>query len=225
MTDILTAQPKRLQCRRCLRPQNSCICQWIRPTSHTTEILILQHPMEVHQAKGSARLLHLSLPHSRLVVGESFDDGALRALLFEPFPPEENDVTDDRPVRPLLLYPIEDAATDNSHSLQPHDSITDAADSVRHRLVVLDGTWRKSRKMLHLNPLLQQLPRLALQNSPASNYRIRKAHRPDQLSTYEATCHALTELEGDAEKYRPLLQAFEGFVAQQQLHVMRHTPG
>ena len=29
-------------------------------------MLILQHPLEVHHPKGSARLLHLSLPHSRI---------------------------------------------------------------------------------------------------------------------------------------------------------------
>lgn len=83
------------------------------------------------------------------------------------------------------------------------------------RLIVLDGTWRKSRKMLYLNPLLQQLPRLQLQGMPASHYLIRKAHRPDQLSTLEATCAALVELEGNAEKFSPLLSAFDGFVAQQ----------
>ena len=35
-------------------------------------------------------------------------------------------------------------------------------DPSRLRLIVLDGTWRKSRKMLYRNPLLQQLPRLSL---------------------------------------------------------------
>ena len=192
---------------------------------HTTEVLILQHPMEEHQAKGSARLLHLSLPHSRLVVGERFDDAALRALLFAPFLPEENGCDNDRPVRPLLLYPLDDAVLDNRQLSPSQDSITHAADSVRHRLVVLDGTWRKSRKMLHLNPLLQQLPRFALCNPPASHYAIRKAHRPDQLSTYEATCHALMELEGNAERFAPLLQAFDGFIAQQQSHVVHHAAG
>jgi DTW domain-containing protein YfiP len=70
--------------------------------------------------------------------------------------------------------------------------------------------------MLHLNPMLQQLPRLALHNPPASHYAIRKAHRPHQLSTFEATCHALAQLENTREKYQPLLAAFEGFVMQQQ---------
>jgi DTW domain-containing protein YfiP len=69
--------------------------------------------------------------------------------------------------------------------------------------------------MLYLNPLLQQLPRLPLLNMPASQYVIRKAHAADQLSTLEATCHALVHLEGDAGKYQALLTAFKGFVAQQ----------
>jgi DTW domain-containing protein YfiP len=83
------------------------------------------------------------------------------------------------------------------------------------RLIVLDGTWRKSRKILYLNPLLQQLPRLSLRDTPPSHYLIRKAHRPDQLSTLEATCAALIKLEGNAERFQPLLTAFDGFVAQQ----------
>jgi len=80
---------------------------------------------------------------------------------------------------------------------------------------VLDGTWRKSRKMLYCNPLLQRLPRLPLQGLPVSRYRIRKAHRANQLSTLEATCAALTHLERDPERFAPLLAAFDGFVAQQ----------
>jgi DTW domain-containing protein YfiP len=83
------------------------------------------------------------------------------------------------------------------------------------RLIVLDGTWRKSRKMLYLNPLLQKLPRLPLRDTPPSQYRIRKAHKPDQLSTLEATCYALMQLEGNNEKYTALLEGFNGFVSQQ----------
>jgi DTW domain-containing protein YfiP len=87
------------------------------------------------------------------------------------------------------------------------------------RLVVLDGTWRKSRKMLYLNPLLQGLPRVALQGMPASHYRIRKAHAPDQLSTLEAAAYALMRLDGGEARFAPLLDAFDGFVAQQAARV------
>ena len=68
---------KRPACVQCLRPQSACICRWITSVAHSVEVLILQHPLEVSNPKGSARLLHLSLPHSRLVTGEVFDVPAL----------------------------------------------------------------------------------------------------------------------------------------------------
>ena len=84
------------------------------------------------------------------------------------------------------------------------------------RLWVLDATWRKSRKMLYLNPALQAMPRLSLQHCPPSIYKIRKAHSENQLSTLEASCYALQQLEHNAVDYSPVLNAFAAFVAEQQ---------
>ena len=192
-------QAPRARCPTCLRPHSACICAWATPLAHQVEVLILQHPLEVDHPKGSARLLHLSLPHSRLVVGEVFDEPSLRELLTAPW-------QDGRaPRQALLLYPETSDHTSSAQKLEP-------LQSTQIRLVVLDGTWRKSRKMLHQNPLLQQLPRLALHDLPASHYHVRQAHRPDQRSTLEATCAALAQLEGDAARFVPLLAAFDGFV-------------
>jgi DTW domain-containing protein YfiP len=83
------------------------------------------------------------------------------------------------------------------------------------RLVLLDGTWRKTRKLLHANPLLQALPRWPLPAPPPSRYTIRRAQRPDQVSTLEAACLALGHLEGEPARYVPLLSAFDGWVAEQ----------
>ncbi|RFB74290.1 DTW domain-containing protein [Herbaspirillum sp. 3R11] len=190
-------------CERCLRAQSSCICGWIRSLKPAAQVLILQHPLEVAQVKGSGRLLHLSLTGSVLAQGEQFNEEALRDLLFS----EAEGV----PVRPVLLYP-------HTPGL-PESVLPDLSTPQRLRLVILDATWRKSRKMLHLNPLLQALPRLPLIDPPASQYRIRKAHRADQLSTLEAACHALAQLESEHAKYLSLLQAFDGFVAQQGSYV------
>ena len=210
---------KRARCDRCLRPQSTCICQWVTPLAHVVEVLILQHPLEAAHAKGSARLLHLSLQHSRLVIGEVFDvPGCLARMDVAP----EGDVQSQNahvPKHNILLYPRlqTDRATPHASSTPTPPPLVSAClkEPSQLRLIVLDGTWRKSRKMLHLNPLLQQLPRLSLQGLPASQYSIRKAHRPGQLSTLEATCAALTQLEGDPDKCEPLLKAFDGFVAQQ----------
>ncbi len=164
-----------------------------------TEVLILQHPLEVHHAKNTAGLLHRSLPHSRILVGEVFDESVLHAAL-------------QAPLYTVLLYPPTDY---EGHAVPVPLDAARLADPTQVRLVVLDATWRKSRKMLHLSLFLQSLPRLALHELPASLYGIRKAHVPGQLSTLEATCAALAQLQGDPAPYRPLLQAFQGFVAQQ----------
>lgn len=187
----------RQRCAACLRPVSHCLCHWVSPVEHTTQVLILQHPLETFHAKNSARLLHLCLANSQLHVGEVFEPGQLRRWL-------------EAPGRNVLLYPAD------AHGLIPAPVFAGDpphADAAPARLVVLDATWRKSRKMLHLNPLLQELPRMSLEGVPPSVYRMRKAHRPDQLSTLEATCTALGRLEGDPERFAPLLQAFDGMVA------------
>ena len=180
-------------------------------------MVVLQHPLEVGHAKGSARLLHLSLPNSTLAIGEEFATAMLRSLIFEPLrtPSKSAGLA---PKRSILLYPDSPQAPMTGMPAPAAAVALDVPDLSRTRLIVLDGTWRKSRKMLYLNPLLQQLPRLALRDMPASHYRIRKAHKPDQLSTLEATCAALAQMDGNAEAWVPLLAAFDGFVSQQSEH-------
>ena len=206
---------RRPVCTACLRPQNACICRWVSPVVQAVEVLILQHPLEVNNPKGSARLLHLSLPGSRLVIGETFAD--LPALLTGPFP--GHDLAGE-PRQPALLYPqtppgMQQAILQGGNAENELSAPACWRDPARLRLVVLDGTWRKSRKMLQCNPLLLQLPRLALKDMPASRYLVRKAHRIDQLSTLEATCAGLAQLQGEAARFAHLLVAFDGFVAQQ----------
>ena len=184
----------------------ACICRWITTLHSAVELLILQHPLEVDNAKGSARLLHLSIAGSILMQGEVFDRDELGKVLS----------AGGR--QSVLLYP--DTPGNRLCATPP------AFDAALHsgldalRLVVLDGTWRKSRKMLYQNPVLQTLPRLPLVQMPASHYLIRKAHAPDQLSTLEASCYALGQLHGDAALFLPLLHAFDGFVAH-----FQHTGG
>ncbi len=155
-------------------------------------VLVLQHPDEADQAKGSARLMRLSLARCRVVVGETFEPATLRELL-------GGDVS-----AATLLYPAEavTAAIDASPAARPR------------QLVVLDGTWRKSLRMLYANPLLQSLPRWSVQPVAAARYQaLRKARRADQLSTLEATCAALAQIEDAPARYAPLLGAFDRFVA------------
>lgn len=154
----------------------------------------MQHPLEVAQTKGTGRLLHLNLTNSHLIAGELLTEDTIARI-------------SNPQRRSVLLYP--DSA-EHAPIANPQTIPTDL------RLIIVDATWRKSRKMLHLNPLLNTLPRLSLRDPPASRYAIRKAHQPHQLSTLEATCHALLQLGESPSALQTLLTSFDGFVAQQE---------
>jgi len=199
------AAERRALCPRCTRPRASCLCDLVVPVAPHVATLVLQHPQEQRQAKNSVGLLRLSLSDCSVWVGEQFDADELTRRLH---PPGRLS---------LLLYP----ATPG-HNAPPCPAPLPPPEQLQ--LVVLDGTWRKSLKLLHSHPALGALPRLALAAPPLTHYRsIRKARRPDQVSTLEATCQALAQLEGDAARYAPLLAAFEHFVQREQAR--RQPPG
>ncbi len=195
---------KRTPCARCHRPRCTCICGLIRPIANHVELLILQDTQEATHSKNTAGLLHLSLINSHVMPSNAntpLDSGPLREALYA------------GGKCPLLLYPPTPEA--KSLGLQEPAAFPQAAQPEQLRLVVLDATWRKSRKLLYLNPLLQRLPRIALENSPPSLYLIRKADSENQLSTLEASCYALQQLEQGRVDYSPLLDAMRKFVARQ----------
>ncbi|UZE02504.1 tRNA-uridine aminocarboxypropyltransferase [Pseudomonas mediterranea] len=177
----------RIHCPRCHRPQSHCLCPLIPSLDSRTRVLLLQHPSEVDHALNTARLAALGLNNAELIVGEVFEN--LPALLNQPG------------YRACLLFPGEDA--------QPMQAYGPSDDPLL--LVVPDGTWRKARKLLHLNPLLAALPRVTLADGGVSRYRLRKAPGPGALSTVEAIVQALRVLEAPMS-FEPLLRPFEALI-------------
>ncbi|WP_047302603.1 tRNA-uridine aminocarboxypropyltransferase [Pseudomonas fluorescens] len=177
----------RARCERCLRPTGHCLCPLIPRLPSRTRVLLLQHPSEVNHALNTARLAALGLRNAQLLVGEVFED--LPALLAQPG------------YRTCLLFPADDA--------QPLQAYAETDEPLL--LVVPDGTWRKARKLLHLNPSLAALPRVTLAAATPSRYRLRKAPGPGALSTLEAIVQALQVLEAPAS-FEPLLRPFEALI-------------
>lgn len=93
----------RPRCPHCHRALRTCICSLAQAVAHQAEVLILMHPMELHEAKGTGHLLHLCLPHSRVMVGEEFDAAELEAALHGSWASWAD--TDGAPRHSLLLYP------------------------------------------------------------------------------------------------------------------------
>ncbi|MBD9499889.1 tRNA-uridine aminocarboxypropyltransferase [Pseudomonas sp. BGr12] len=180
----------RARCPRCERPLNHCLCALIPHLDNRTRVLLLQHPSEVGHALNTARLAALGLVNAELLVGEDFSGLDLSAW------------------DACLLFPGESAVALAELAAQPVDK--------PRLLVVPDGTWRKARKLLHLNPNLAALPRVVLPEGLTSRYRLRKAPAEGALSTIEAVVHALDALDAPqshADLLRPFDALIEGQIA------------
>lgn len=177
----------RVACLRCARPIDHCLCALAPSLLSRSRIVILQHPDEAGHALNTARLAALGLRNARLLVGETF---AAQDYLLPGY-------------SPYVLFPgpqaLDARALAARHELAPR------------LLLVLDGTWRKARSLLHCNPELAALPRLALSDVPASRYRIRHAREVGALSTIEAVVHALNMLDAP-DNFDALLKPFDALI-------------
>lgn len=180
------------RCDRCHRPRLGCLCALIPDISSSTRLLVIQHPSERHHALNTARLLVAGLTNARLHVLETIEPGS---AVFQQL--------DDPCFETCLLFPGPTAVTlSGSPVLRPR------------QLVLLDGTWRKARKMLHMNPVLRALPQVALPSGYVSRYRLRKAPAADALSTIEAGVAALELIEPGPD-FKALLGPFDALIEAQ----------
>lgn len=173
-------------CLNCCRPIAHCLCALLTCLPNRVRVLVLQHPDEQRHALNTARLAVLGLAQAQLEVGESFAE--LDAWL--------------EPYYSVLLFPGEDAQE------LPCQAPLTAGRTLQ--LVVPDGTWRKARKLLYLNPQLAQLPRVCLPSGLTSRYRLRKAPSPGALSTIEAISYAL-QLQEQTD-FSALLKPFDALI-------------
>jgi len=205
----------RILCISCQRPQKACICAFTANIENELHVVVLQHPSEVSQTKGTIALLAKSLSSCQVIVGEDFskDESFLRIMtLFQP----------------VLLYPGEHAMSLTNGGMSQLSCLIKnndgrSEDAKKLCLVVLDGTWKKAYRMYKLSTYLQQLPQVCLPDYLANSgqYHIRKVARKNALSSLEASCYALALLEegsdsfvinpDNAGKYQPLLDKFLQF--------------
>ena len=120
---------KRKICTHCQRPINVCYCDSITRVENLWPIVILQYFKESKHPLGTANIAALSLKncHLRLSNDKSYH--------------EQNDLLLKH--QPLLIYPGKDSTP-----------IEDIALSKPRPLLFLDGTWRKTRRLLHESLLM-----------------------------------------------------------------------
>ncbi|MBN2606040.1 MAG: DTW domain-containing protein [Thiotrichales bacterium] len=186
----------RVYCTKCHRLENLCLCSALPELGNTVELVFLQHPLEQKQVKGTAWLTHASLSQSHFLVGEQFSSDELSHLV--------------QHKQTFLLYP---ASEEESVMTYSTEEVRAQFPLENCRVLILDGTWKKTRKMLYLNPELAAMPRIMLQPQQPSEYRIRKQKNAQSLSTLEAVMALLSELE-QSSQYHRLQNVMDALVAQ-----------
>ncbi len=163
-------------CPGCEFLRSRCLCDTIAAIDNKTKIIILQHKIETKHALNTTRILVKSLKNISLIVGENFSDHEeLNAVLSDP----EN--------KCALIFPTVHSAILKKEELYSRLPLT--------HILLLDGTWRKAKKIFFLSKNLHSLTTLKIEPEVKSDYRLRKSPIVTGLSTLEAAVHVLGVVE------------------------------
>ncbi|QKX18188.1 tRNA-uridine aminocarboxypropyltransferase [Microbulbifer sp. YPW1] len=174
-------------CPTCQRPLNVCYCSALVHIPNRIRVLIIQHPLEQKHPFNTGRMAQQCLDNSELIVAEHMTDDELGQLL--------------KPSS-ALLYPSL-AWLPEVEQVAPGSALAASLE----QLVVIDANWKKSKKILHLHPKLQQLPRVSFEGDLRSGYQIRHSSMENSLSTIESIVMAMQQLESDRD-FQAMLRPF-----------------
>ncbi|MFG1504526.1 tRNA-uridine aminocarboxypropyltransferase [Halobacteriovorax sp. ZH5_bin.2] len=168
---------KRNHCPNCLRPQGQCLCHTIEQVPLENRLIILQDQKEALHPFNTARLAKLVAPNIELVTSENINEELIQEI---------------KGLRPFLLFKNERSIALNAENIHSLES---------NNFIVLDGTWKKARKIYHTWPQLSDLPcfHLELDDQKTIYQSIRKSCGETHLSTLEAITATLLAL-GDIQQ-------------------------
>lgn len=164
------------RCPNCQIAQYACICDWKKTTKTQLDIVLLMHTDEILKPTNTGHLISDVLPEQCF----SFEWSRT-----EPSPDLLNILTDPKR-QIIILYPA-------SEERESYTGIPETLGDKILTLVVIDGTWRQSKKIFNLSEWLQTYPVLTLAIAEQANYGLRKAKELNQLSTAEACALALAQ--------------------------------
>jgi len=195
------------RCQQCLLAASHCICDQIKISPCTIDIMILMHPKELLKPTNSGRLIADILPHSSHIFLWSRT---------EPEPALLNFIK-DKSRQCLLVFPA-DSDREIYRSINVDTRLNKQPSSNKKlTLIMLDGTWKQARKMYNKSCWLEHIPCLSIEPPLApnpmqkpNNYGLRQASAPHLSSTCEAAAAALDSL-GEIEASQALNQYFQVF--------------
>ncbi len=192
----------RCYCQKCSKPSAACLCRWLAPQENTIAVFVIQHPDEAMKAIGTAKLIALGLEKSKVITSLHITEQDINSIL-----------GDYSCAAPLLIYP-QSLNEDSYHYVYDFEKERFSSLPLQKAydcIILLDGTWRNTRELLHCNAWLKKLPTLNLANIGESHYRIRQAKQAGALASIEAVSCALSLLD-DAFQSDKLLKPFDKMI-------------
>lgn len=157
-------------CPNCEKATAACFCHKLHQYSIDSQIIILRHPSEKGHPLGTAKIAELSLDNCKVITAEEFKNNL---ELTQAIKDHES----------YLVFP-----TQNEQPSRPIN------ESTKKKLYIfIDGTWKKAKKILYMNPFLNDLPTISLTPSDRSKYILRKVPKDNYISTLEAICECLRQ--------------------------------
>ena len=176
------------RCPRCWVRRERCLCGDVRCFETQTELIVVRHDAEIRKSTATVRIAALALPQLA-VVGYGDQPHLV-----------------DEALAPLL-------AGEGTYLVYPDEPHCEWPATAPRRLVFLDATWRRTRRMVKRLTSLAPLPRLWLPAKTAPVLRLRQSILSEGRSTLEAIADAL-RLVGETG-------AADGLAALHELHAVR----
>ena len=167
---------KRATCSNCLRSIKTCFCKSVHHFKTITQVFILQHPKEDKHHLSTALMAKLSFDNVHIIKGENFSQDPLINSL--------------NPLYTAMLYPSQDAIKLESYTKR---------EEIKN-LIILDGTWKKTHKILKLSENLQKFKKLVFCAPYESALKLRKVPKINYLSTFESIAYTLEHIENKTFK-------------------------
>lgn len=173
--EISLTSESRAFCPECEFLKSRCLCETLKVIPNNVHLIVLQHPSESKHPLNTVRIMKKSFQNITVISGEDF-------TAHTPL----NDILNSPASRCALLYPAPEA--------KPL-SLEGVTQQTPTHLILLDGTWRKAKRIFLSSKNLQKLSAFTFINEEISDYRIRKSSVENSFSTLEASTFALQILE------------------------------
>ncbi|WP_070962911.1 tRNA-uridine aminocarboxypropyltransferase [Vibrio sonorensis] len=160
-----------MSCPKC-QLKHQCICPEIPSIKSTLAIAMLTHSNELQRDTNTGRWVVDALSSCQMHIWDRVKPP--QALIQQ---------IKDPNYAPYLVFPSE-------KYLVPQQAIKLANEESQQPLfIILDGTWQEAGKMYRKSPWLQSLPVVVVENTPKSQYQLRRNQQDGNLCTLEvAAC-------------------------------------